>query len=266
MIKNPDPDFPDIPANPLALRPQKTAPALDMPGIVVIFALVLIFIHLIRITMLSQEHDALVILALSFIPVSYSDYANELPFPLCGLWTPFTYSLLHFDTTHVMINSIWMFIFGTPVARRFGAVGFLLLSAIASAAGAGLHFVFYPFDYKPVIGASACVSGYMGAAARFALQKTFTAGQAHTAIAHKTMPALTIIQALQNRRSLAFAGIWMGLNFIIGSGMPDLLGSAQSIAWQAHIGGFLAGILLFDLFERGFGPNRYHDNKAGDKA
>jgi len=48
---------------------------------------------------------------------------------------------------------------------------------------------------------------------------------------------------------LGFLGIWFGVNIIFGVGSIAIGGDGASVAWQAHIGGFFAGLLLFSLFD-----------------
>jgi membrane associated rhomboid family serine protease len=54
---------------------------------------------------------------------------------------------------------------------------------------------------------------------------------------------------LRDPRVLAFLAVWFGLNILFGIGSVSLTEDQQSVAWQAHIGGFLAGLLLFPLFD-----------------
>ena len=101
-----------------------------------------------------------------------------------------------------------------------------------------------------MIGASAAVSGMMAAAIRFAFQHgsflSFRRGDAEVAA---RVPALSLIKSLQNSRVLGFLAVWFGLNIITGLGAIAIGASTQSIAWQAHIGGFVAGLVLFSLFD-----------------
>ncbi|MGY3444681.1 membrane associated rhomboid family serine protease [Bradyrhizobium sp. USDA 4473] len=48
---------------------------------------------------------------------------------------------------------------------------------------------------------------------------------------------------------LAFLAIWFGVNILFGATSLSLGGEDTVVAWQAHIGGFLAGLLLFSLFD-----------------
>jgi membrane associated rhomboid family serine protease len=51
-------------------------------------------------------------------------------------------------------------------------------------------------------------------------------------------------------RVLLFLVVWFGINILFGLGSFPVTGSEQPVAWQAHIGGFLAGLLLFSWFDR----------------
>ena len=63
------------------------------------------------------------------------------------------------------------------------------------------------------------------------------------------MPALPLSAVLRDPRVLIFLGVWFGLNLLFGLGSLGVDGGDQAIAWQAHIGGFLAGLLAFALFD-----------------
>jgi membrane associated rhomboid family serine protease len=54
---------------------------------------------------------------------------------------------------------------------------------------------------------------------------------------------------LRNPRVLAFLAVWFGVNIIFGIGSIAIGADGASVAWQAHIGGFFAGLLLFSLFD-----------------
>ena len=138
---------------------------------------------------------------------------------------------------------------GDLVAR--GALRFFGFMAVTAAAGALAHLVTHEHAVAPMIGASASVSGAMAAAMRFAFVKgSFLSFGRSDADAAARVPALSLWQALRNGRVLAFLAVWFGVNIIFGiSSFAIGLGEGQSVAWQAHIGGFLAGLLLFALFD-----------------
>jgi membrane associated rhomboid family serine protease len=142
------------------------------------------------------------------------------------------------------MNLFWMAAFGTPVARRFGPVRFMVLTVIASIGGAALHFATYYNEFAPVIGASGAVSGYMGAAGRFAFSFSGRGTRFNS-----DGPALGILQSFQNRQFVIFFAVWMGMNYLFGSGIVGPSGVDSPIAWQAHIGGFVTGFLVFSLLD-----------------
>jgi membrane associated rhomboid family serine protease len=146
---------------------------------------------------------------------------------------------------------LWLLPFGSALARRFGTVRFYIFMAVTAAAGALAHLITNEHGLAPMIGASASVSGAMAAALRFAFVRgsflSFARGDADAAA---RVPALSLGQALRNGRVLAFLAIWFGVNIIFGVGSIAIgVGEGRSVAWQAHIGGFLAGLLLFSLFD-----------------
>jgi membrane associated rhomboid family serine protease len=112
-----------------------------------------------------------------------------------------------------------------------------------------------------MIGASASVSGTMAAAMRFAFVRgsflSFNRGDADTAA---RVPALSLSRALRDPRVLAFLAVWFGVNIIFGVASIAIGLDGASVAWQAHIGGFFAGLLLFSLFDP---VPRGHGDAAG---
>ena len=122
--------------------------------------------------------------------------------------------------------------------------------AVTAAAGALAHLVTHEHAIAPMIGASASVSGTMAAAIRFAfVQGSFLSFSRGDADAAARVPALSLMRALRNGRVLGFLAVWFGLNIIFGTGAISIGAEGASVAWQAHIGGFFAGLLLFSLFD-----------------
>jgi membrane associated rhomboid family serine protease len=169
-------------------------------------------------------------------------------------WTLMSYAFLHGSWTHVLLNTVWLIAFGPPIARRFGSARFLLFMAVAAIASALAHWAIAPMDFSPLIGASGADSGLMGAATRFMFQPRAPLG-AFGSISQpqiETIPAASLRDVFVQRRPLIFILIWLGTNFIFGAGAETLGFSDMPVAWVAHIGGFLAGLLLFPLFDRPF--------------
>ncbi len=164
-------------------------------------------------------------------------------------FTPLSYSFLHGDKTHLIFNCVWLAAFGSPVARRFGAARFLLLGAIGSIAGALFYLALHIAEPTPMVGASAAISAYMGAAARFVFQPGRLRRLLVRACRRRRSPPFR--EMLANRQTLAFLVFWFLSNLLIGARRRRVSGLSQApIAWEAHIGGFFAGVLLAPLFDQ----------------
>jgi membrane associated rhomboid family serine protease len=236
---------PDIPP----VQPRE--PILTLPGALTAYVLLLAIIHL-RV-LLPPESENWTIDVFGFIPRRYDSTLLAIDFPGgagAKVWSFVTYSLLHANLSHIGFNVLWLLPFGSALARRFGAFRFFLFMAVTAAAGALAHLVTHEHAVAPMIGASASVSGTMAAAIRFAfVQGSFLSFSRGDAEAAAKVPALSLMHALRNPRVLGFLGVWFGVNLIFGIGSLAIGADGASVAWQAHIGGFFAGLVLFSLFD-----------------
>ncbi len=241
---------PEFPAEEPPEPPRE--PILTLPGALTAYIALLAVIHLVRMALPIQTDD-LVIEMFGFIPKRYDSTLLNVTFPGgtgAKVWSFVTYSLLHANLTHIGFNVLWLLPFGSALARRFGAIRFFVFMAVTAAAGALAHLVTHEHAVAPMIGASASVSGAMAAAMRFAfVQGSFLSFSRGDADAAAKVPALSLLRALQNGRVLAFLVVWFGVNIIFGIGSIGIGAEGASVAWQAHIGGFLAGLILFALFD-----------------
>jgi membrane associated rhomboid family serine protease len=247
------PDSPPEAVTPLEPPQARREPILTLPGALTAYVALLAVIHVVRL-LLPFDTDDLVVEMFGFIPKRYDTTLLDVTFPGgagAKVWSFVSYSLLHANFTHIGFNVLWLLPFGSALARRFGAARFFLFMAVTAAAGALAHLVSHEHAVAPMIGASASVSGAMAAAIRFAFVRgsflSFSRGDADAAA---RVPALSLLNALRNRRVLGFLAVWFGVNIIFGIGSIAIGGTeGVSIAWQAHIGGFLAGLMLFSLFD-----------------
>jgi membrane associated rhomboid family serine protease len=153
----------------------------------------------------------------------------------------------------VLLNTVWLFAFGPPVARRFGAARFLVFMAVAAVIAAAAQWAATPMEFAPLIGASGAVSGLMGAVTRFMFQPGAPLGVANFSRRSEigNIRAATLWEVFADRRSLVFVCIWFVTNFVFGAYGQALGLSPSPVAWVAHLGGFVAGLLLFPMFDGG---------------
>jgi membrane associated rhomboid family serine protease len=89
----------------------------------------------------------------------------------------------------------------------------------------------------------------MAAATRFAFQRGGPLSFRRADDDAYRVPALPLTRALREPSVIAFLAVWFGLNFVFGLWSTPLTGDNEVVAWQAHIGGFIAGLLLFSWFD-----------------
>jgi membrane associated rhomboid family serine protease len=230
----------------------KREPLFNIPSVLVAVLTVLVLVHGYTL-LLSDEQKLEFLLSFAFIPARY-DTSNVLAGMLPGggadIWTFVTYALIHADWTHLAVNAIWLLPFGSAVARRFGSSRFLAFFVVTAAAGAAVHLATHSGEQFPMIGASAVVSGTMAAAMRFAFQR----GGPLTLLGRADeesyrVPAVPLRGVLSETRVMLFVAVWFGINILFGLGSLPITGEEHQVAWEAHIGGFLAGLLLFSWFD-----------------
>ncbi|MEA2952276.1 MAG: hypothetical protein QOJ96_1796 [Alphaproteobacteria bacterium] len=233
---------------------QSTEPIFNVPAVVLATLAIFVIVHVTRVYVLSPEADLEFLLLFSFIPARY-DVALLLGGAVPGgfgaqIWTFVTYAFIHADIAHIGMNAIWFLPFGSAVARRFGALRFLAFFAATAACGAATHLAFHTGEMVPVIGASAAVSAMMAASMRFAFQPGGPlASWRHRDNEAYQIPAAPLRTVLRDRRILAFLIVWFGLNLLFGLGSLPIIGAGQTVAWEAHMGGFFAGLILFSAFD-----------------
>jgi membrane associated rhomboid family serine protease len=230
----------------------KREPLFNIPSVLVAVLAVLVLVHGYTL-LLSEEQKQEFLLTFAFIPARYDTsnvLASVLPGGAADIWTFVTYALIHADWTHLAVNAIWLLPFGSAVARRFGAARFLAFFVVTAAAGAAMHLATHAGERFPMIGASAVVSGTMAAAMRFAFQRGGPLTLlGRTDEATYRVPAIPLRGVLSDMRVMLFLAVWFGINILFGLGSFPIIGEEHPVAWQAHIGGFLAGLLLFSWFD-----------------
>jgi membrane associated rhomboid family serine protease len=219
---------------------REREPILQAPKVVTTLLAALVLIHIARV-FLSEEQDWALVTTFGLVPADITgalgDAVARVDIPLLAslLWPFVTHTFLHgAGLLHIGFNGLWLLALGTPVARRLGVAGFLGLYFLSGILGALLYVLIRPDSDVPVIGASGAISGLMGGVMRFALVPT-RAGR---------------LASLGDARLLVFVGLWFIINLVFGVTGVGLTDEATAIAWEAHAGGFIGGLILFPLFDR----------------
>jgi len=204
-------------------------PILRAPAATVWLIALIAAAHLVR-ALARPEMSADMILRYAFIPACYSQWSS------CGSLfdhlVPFVSHLfIHADLVHLAVNSVWLLAFGAIVARRLGARLFYALFFLCGIAGAITHLLCNWGSADPAVGASAAISGLMGVGFRILPIEPFPPGS----------PALA---PLFSQRIILWSGLWVLTNILAGWLGLGVGLEVHLIAWQAHLGGYFAGLLL----------------------
>ena len=143
--------------------------------------------------------------------------------------TLFTAMFMHAGWVHLFGNMLYLWIFGDNVEDRFGHIKFIIFYLLCGIAATFAQLAFSAGSNVPNLGASGAIAGVLGA-----YLFLFPKGKVNVMMGGRVipMPALVVI------------GIWIVLQFF--SGIGSIANTAQTggVAYMAHIGGFLAGLVL----------------------
>lgn len=148
-----------------------------------------------------------------------------VPLPL----TLVTALFLHGGWLHLILNLLFLWVFGNGVESRFGHVRYALFFLLCGAAASLSQVVFHPDSPVPVVGASGAVSAVMAAYLVF-----------HPWARIKTLVIWFVFVQVVRIPALVFVGTWVALQFL--AALPQQNGNG-GVAWFAHLGGFAAGLV-----------------------
>ena len=170
-----------------------------------------------------------------------------------ALLSVFTSMFLHGNLLHILSNMWMLWIFGDNVEDRMGHGRYLLFYLLCGVAAVALQAWSAPAATMPMIGASGAIAGVLGA--YFLL---FPGARILTFV------PVFILFYLIEVPAFFFIGFWFLLQFLQGAAQHAATTGGEvtgGIAFWAHVGGFLAGLVLVRLFVRNYQPwlGRGHD-------
>lgn len=139
---------------------------------------------------------------------------------------------LHGGWMHFIGNMWFLWIFGDNVEDRYGHLGYLTFYLLCGVAASAAHFAAAPLSTIPTIGASGAIAGVMGS-----YMLLYPRARVLTLV-----PLVVILQVLTVPAPL-FLGVWFLMQFYQGTAASSS-GDAGGVAWWAHIGGFVVGLVL----------------------
>jgi len=154
--------------------------------------------------------------------------------------TPLTSMFLHGGWMHILGNSLYMWVFGNNVEDSMGHFRFLAFYLLCGLAAAAAHVALDPGSPVPTVGASGAISGVMGA---------YLLLYPHVRV--KMLIPIVIYPWITHLRAWVVLLWWFGVQVL--SGLPQLMALDRKVsggvAVWAHVGGFVAGLVLIRFFE-----------------
>ena len=206
-------------------------PIFNIPTATKILLGLVIVVHII-LSFVDQDLSHRLIINLAFFPQALAQGVD-----IADLTALITFQFLHGDTVHLIINSLGILAFAAAVERRAGGWPMVDIFLICGVAGALGHAIATGFQPVPLVGASGGLSGL------FAVVLLILQERGHYAPGVLALLPVTIV--------------WIALNVVFGlMGVPGA--PLISVAWIAHIAGFLCGYPLgiWALKHRGVSEER----------
>jgi membrane associated rhomboid family serine protease len=149
---------------------------------------------------------------------------------------------LHGGFVHLFGNLIYLWVFGGAIEHEIGHARFLVFYVACGAAGSLAHTILFPSSTVPSIGASGSIAGLLGAFLVF-----------HPKARIITLFPLVVYWAMAEIPALLFLPVWFGMQFFSGFLSLQAARGTQEVAgvaWWAHVGGFLFGMIVAALWRR----------------
>ena len=156
--------------------------------------------------------------------------------PIHPALTIFSAMFMHGGIFHIAGNMLYLWIFGNNIEDKMGHIRFIFFYLFCGITAAYAHAITDPHSHVPMIGASGAISGVIGA-----YLLLFPRAMVHTLIFLGFFVTVVKIPAL------IVIGFWVFLQFVNGL-ISSGIAREGGVAWFAHIGGFLTGLLTIKLW------------------
>jgi membrane associated rhomboid family serine protease len=217
---------------------RDTIPSQTFPFVTLSLILINLLIFLYEVSLGAQLNSF--IYTFGVIPLNYTTTLLTDPIKIIPFIPPlFTSIFLHGGWMHVISNMWYLWIFGDNIEDKTGHFRFLIFYLSCGILATIAHIFINPTSEIPTIGASGAIAGVMGAYILLFPRSKIT-----------TLIFLFIFIQIVEIRAIFFLGFWIVIQVISGMFSVGLTGQSGGVAWWAHIGGFLSGVLLVFIFKK----------------
>jgi membrane associated rhomboid family serine protease len=166
--------------------------------------------------------------------------------------TLLTAMFMHGGFMHIAGNMLYLWIFGDNVEDRMGHVKFLIFYLLCGLAASLTHIFFDPNSLIPSLGASGAIAGVLGA---------YLVLHPHQRV--RVLVPLGFFSQLTELPAIIVIGFWALLQFLSGFGSIANTAQTGGVAYMAHVGGFVAGLVLVFLFRDSATRREQRSNRDG---
>ena len=190
---------------------------------------------------LSRESIIQLFYLFGVVPARFTDpeWAASIGFPIGSYWSLLTHQFLHGGWLHIVANMWTLWIFGDNVEDRMGPLRFIIFYLVCGVLAALTQVLVTPNATIPSVGASGAIAGVLGAYLLF-----FPTARLIVLIPILFFPFFFELPAV------IFLVLWFFIQLFSGTAMLASPQQVGGIAFWAHIGGFIAGMLLCRFFVR----------------
>ncbi len=169
------------------------------------------------------------------VPIKVAHYYRSPDLTLIDTFFPFLSSIfLHAGFVHLIGNMWFLWIFGDNIEDKLGHIKYLVFYILCGTIASSTHVFFNTQSKIPCIGASGAIAAVLGA-----YMVTFPRARVTTIV-----PIFFFIQIIE-LPAVIVLGFWILIQFFSGAVSLSESPSGGNVAWWAHVGGFVSGIILF---------------------
>ena len=179
------------------------------------------------------------IYSMGLLPFEITHHIDILPTGPSPIYlTIFSSMFMHGSVVHLLGNMLFLWIFGNNVEDYLGRKKFLFFYLICGISAAFTQILFNSDSTVPMVGASGAIAGVLGAYMVLYPRAKIT-----------TVIIIIFFIRLIKLPAIVVLGFWIVYQFLYGISSLAATTGEGGVAWFAHIGGFICGIILIKLFK-----------------
>jgi membrane associated rhomboid family serine protease len=219
---------------------QDSVPSRSVPVVTRALILINVVVFFFELS-LSRESIIQLFYLFGVVPARFTDpeWAASIGFPIGSYWSLLTHQFLHGGWLHIVANMWTLWIFGDNVEDRMGPLRFIIFYLVCGVLAALTQVLVTPDATIPSVGASGAIAGILGAYLLF-----FPTARLIVLIPILFFPFFFELPAV------IFLVFWFFIQLFSGTAILASPQQVGGIAFWAHIGGFIAGMLLCRFFVR----------------